>query len=64
MNKTGVQQDAPNLPKSESYLLFLRGTGSDSTKKPLSINGVQMYYQNFWLKGSYLVDLLTNVDYL
>lgn len=64
MNKTGVQQEAPNLPKSESYPLFLRGTGSDSTKKPLSINGVQMYYQNFWLKGSYLVDLLNNVDYL
>lgn len=64
MNLTGVQQEAPNLPKSESYALFLRGTGSDSTNKPLSINGVQMYYQNFWLKGSYLVNLLNNVDYL
>ena len=64
MNKTGIQQEAPNLPKSKSYAVFLRGSGSDSTKKPLAINGVQMYYQNFWLKGSYLVDLLSNVDYL
>lgn len=64
INKTGIQQEAPNLPKSESYALFLRGTGSDSTKKPLTINGVKMYYQNFWLKGCYLVDLLSSVDYL
>ncbi|HHT7774688.1 TPA: MutH/Sau3AI family endonuclease [Streptococcus suis] len=64
MNKTGIQQEAPNLPKSEHYPLFLRGTGKDSTKKPLSINGIDMYYQNFWLKGSYLVDLLSSVDYL
>lgn len=64
MNKTGIQQEAPNLPKSESYAVFLRGTGSDSTNKPLTINGVQMYYQNFWIKGSYLVSLLSSVDYL
>ncbi|MDV5973936.1 MutH/Sau3AI family endonuclease [Streptococcus canis] len=64
INKTGVQQEAPNLPKSESYAVFLRGTGSDSTKKPLTINNVKMYYQNFWLKGSYLVDLLSKVNYL
>lgn len=64
INKTGIQQEAPNLPKAENYPLFLRGTGGDSTKKPLSINGVDMYYQNFWLKGSYLADLLSNVDYL
>lgn len=64
MNKTGIQQEAPNLPKSESYAVFLRGAGSDSTNKPLTINGVQMYYQNFWIKGSYLVSLLSSVDYL
>lgn len=64
INGTGVQQEAPNLPKSESYAVFLRGTGSDSTKKPLMINNVQMYYQNFWLKGAYLVDMLNNVEFL
>lgn len=64
MNKTGVQQEATNLPKSRQYVIFLRGTGSDSTEKPLSINGIQIYYQNFWIKGSYLVDLLSVVAYL
>lgn len=64
INKTGVQQEAPNFPKSESYTVFLRGTGSDSTKKPLTINGIHMYYQNFWVKGSYLVDLLNGIEYL
>lgn len=64
INRTGFQQEAPNLPKSESYAVFLRGTGTDSTKKSLIINNVQMYYQNFWLKGSYLVDLLNKVDFL
>lgn len=64
INRTGVQQEAPNLPKSGSYALFLRGTGADSTTKPLMINGVQMYYQSFWLKGSYLVDMLSEIDFL
>jgi len=64
INKTGVQQEAPNLPKSESYAVFLKGTGSDSTKKPLTINNVQIYHQNFWIKGSYLVDLLSKINFL
>lgn len=64
INKTGIQQEAPNLPKSESYAVFLRGTSSNSTNKPLSINGVKMYYQNFWLKGAYLATLLNDIDFL
>lgn len=43
--KTGLPMSAPNFPKSEEYNFFIRGTGDDSTKKPFSINGVHMYYQ-------------------
>lgn len=64
INKTGVQQEALNLPKSENYTLFLRGSGSDSISKPECINGIKMYHQYFWLKGAYLVALLNNIDFL
>ncbi|HEY9950086.1 TPA: MutH/Sau3AI family endonuclease [Neisseria meningitidis] len=64
MNKTGIQQEVPNFPKAGQYAVFLRGTGSDSTEKPFSINGIRMYHQNFWLKGSYLAGLLDKADYL
>jgi hypothetical protein len=64
MNKTGIQQEAPNLPKSKNFDIFLRGTSSDSTQKSLTINGMKMYYQNFWIKGSKLIEILNEVDFL
>ncbi|MFD1243876.1 MutH/Sau3AI family endonuclease [Paralysiella testudinis] len=64
INKTGIQQEALNLPKSGHYALFLRGSGSDSTKKPEQVNGIQMYYQYFWLQGRYLVNMLAKFDFL
>lgn len=64
MNRTGVQREETNLPKSRNHVIFLRGTESNSTKKPLELNGFKMYYQYFWIKGSYLADLLNKIDYL
>ena len=64
MNKTGIQQEAPNLPKSKNFDIFLRGTSSDSTQKSLTINGMKVYYQNFWIKGSKLIEILNEVDFL
>ncbi|QIL45665.1 restriction endonuclease [Vagococcus coleopterorum] len=58
INKTGVPKSAPNFPKSRTSNLFLRGTSSDSTKKPLTINGVDMYYQQVWIKGKLMVEML------
>ncbi|WP_161567039.1 MULTISPECIES: MutH/Sau3AI family endonuclease [unclassified Exiguobacterium] len=58
--KTRVPQTETNLPKSKDYLFFLRGTGSDATKKTLSINGLELYRQDLWIRGKDLSRLLNN----
>lgn len=58
--KTNIPMGAPNLPKSKDYIVFFRGTGSDATDK-ISVNGIEMLRQNYWIKGSYLVDKLKNI---
>jgi len=56
--KTGTIREATNFPKSKEYVIFLRGTGQDSTRKTLMLNGYQLYQQQFWIKGSILIDML------
>lgn len=56
--KTGTIRSAPNLPKAETHNFFIRGSGTDSRYKTVEIKGVRMYYQNWWVKGSYIVSLL------
>lgn len=58
VNKTGVEQGAPNFPKSRDGLVFVRGTSSDSTYKPEVVNGIRMYKQQVWVKGSYIAERL------
>lgn len=53
INKTGVAKSAPNFPKSREGRVFVRGTSGDSTYKPECVNGVRMYKQQVWVKGSY-----------
>lgn len=55
--KTKLPMVAPNLPKSEEHLIFFRGTGQDARDK-ISVNGVTMYRQDYWIKGKFLVDKL------
>ena len=55
--KTGIPMGAPNLPKAEDHLLFFRGTGKDATDK-ISINGVEMLRQDYWIRGTYLANKL------
>jgi hypothetical protein len=62
--KTGTVREKTNFPKSKDYLIFLRGTGTDSTKKTLNLKGYQIYQQQFWIKGSALVDMLESVDFI
>lgn len=62
--KTGLPMSAPNFPKSEEYNFFIRGTGDDSTKKPFSINGVHMYYQQLWIKGKVVIEMLKDIDFI
>ncbi len=63
-NKTGVMKSAPNFPKAQEGIIFVRGGGSDSSHKPEEINGIRMYRQWIWLKGSYIADRLAHIDYI
>lgn len=62
--KTGLQQSAPNFLKSSDNPVFVRGTGNDSSKKPVEINGISMYIQDIWVKGSVMVKLLSTVGFV
>lgn len=64
VNKTGVMQTAPNFPKSSEGVIFVRGDSSDSTKKPEIVNGISMYRQYIWIKGSYLSQKLDEKEFL
>lgn len=58
VNKNGVLRSAPNFPKSSEYDVFVRGTSTDSSLKPETVNGISMYYQQIWIRGSYIAELL------
>lgn len=64
INKTGLLRKAPNFPKSSESDIFLRGTGSDSTKKTLTLNNIKMYRQYLWIKGAVINDILNEHDYI
>ena len=60
VNKNGELSSVPNFPKSSEGLVFVRGTGSDSKDKREVVNGIRMYSQQVWIKGSYLSDLVAH----
>ena len=62
--KTGIPMTAPNWPKSRDGILFVRGTGTDASDKPVTVNGVKMYRQNVWVKGKELVEQLSVARFL
>ena len=62
-NKNGLAMEATNLPKSSEGLIFLKGTGDDSSDKQ-DFYGVNMYKQDFWIKGLYIAEKLKRIDYL
>ena len=64
VNKTGVIRSAPNFPKAKDGAVFVRGTGDDSTLKPEIVNGIRMYKQQLWIKGSYIAARLRGADWL
>lgn len=64
MNKTGVISTALNFPKSSEFDIFVRGSGIDSTKKPLCLNGINMYEQCLWVKGKYIVNQLEEINFI
>lgn len=64
INKTGIIQSAPNFPKAADGLIFVRGSGTDSRFKIEEVNGIKMYRQWIWIKGSYIADRLSQIDFL
>ena len=63
--KTNVAMEAPNFPKKEEgYGIFLRGSGKDANSKSLTIKGLKMYSQNFWIDGTILLKQLKDVPFL
>lgn len=66
INKNGEIREAPNWPKSAEHTVFIRGTGADSSPecKPVVINGLSMYRQDVWVKGTYIVSQLEDLPFL
>ena len=64
LNKNGVVRSAPNFPKSSEGNVFIRGTSTDSSNKPELVNGIRMYHQQVWMKGSLLADWIANAGIL
>lgn len=62
--KSGVIRSAPNFPKSSEGLVFVRGSGTDATNKPLEINGVRMLSQNLWLAKAVTINALRSGNYI
>lgn len=62
--KTGIPMTAPNWPKSRDGVLFVRGTGTDANDKPVTVNGIHMYRQNVWAKGTHLTEMLDETLYI
>lgn len=62
--KSGTVRSAPNFPKSRDGIVFVRGTGRDATDKVELVNGISMYRQNLWIKGSYLAERVAGMNML
>ncbi len=58
VNKNGMLRSAPNFPKSSEGIVFIRGTGVDSSDKRECVNGIKMYHQQVWVRGDYIADRL------
>ncbi|MCP1493436.1 hypothetical protein J2Y73_003467 [Peribacillus frigoritolerans] len=62
--KTKIPMTAPNFPKAKECNFFVRGSGTDASKKPLLLNGISMYSQYFWMKGDVTVSMLKDIDFI
>lgn len=56
--KTGLPMSAPNWPKSSGGNVFVRGSSSDASNKPVEVAGVRMYRQSLWLRGTWVCSRL------
>lgn len=59
INPNGEVSSAPNFMKSSQNTVFLRGSGTDSSFKTEIVNGIKMLPQYVWIKGSAVVNLIS-----
>ncbi|BDC93623.1 MutH/Sau3AI family endonuclease [Treponema bryantii] len=64
INKTGVEKSAPNFPKSSENVIFVRGDSGNSKMKTETVNGIEMYNQYIWIKGSYMAKKLDEKEFI
>ena len=64
INKSGDVSSAPNFMKAKDNVVFMRGSGIDSSliHKTESVNGIKMLPQYVWIKGTAVVEELNNID--
>lgn len=62
--KTGTVKTSINFPKSKENIVFVRGGGLDASVKTEEVNGIKMYKQYVWIKGSYIADMLSKLQLL
>ena len=56
--KTNVPVSAPNFPKSDEHLIFVRGSGVDKSQLPQEINGIKMLTQYLWIRGKEMNEVM------
>ena len=64
INKNGVKSVSINFPKASNYVVFVRGSGQNSSFKHFEINGISMYKQYIWVKGKYIVAILKKYKFI
>lgn len=62
--KSGTVMTRLNFPKSKDHIVFIRGGGIDASVKTEEVNGIRMYKQYVWIKGSYIVRMLNRLEIL
>lgn len=62
--KTQLPQTVLNFMKSRQNIIFIRGTGTDSTRKPEQVNGISMYKQYLWIRGKEIASLLKTESFI
>lgn len=63
-NKNGVQRTKLNFIKSSDNPVFVRGSGVDSSIKPLKIQGISMYHQYLWVSGKQINTMLNKEEFI
>lgn len=65
INSNGTVKTKLNFIKSKGNNVFVRGSGFDSKKgKTLVLQGIAMYVQNVWVRGDYLAEKLSKINFL